>query len=557
MSESSRLRYVVSILVFVASLIGGFSTYRQYEASLHEKQQLLYAQVISLSSLIDAVARFDRNTFKQRDKATAATLSQLFDAFADRIDFETAQEIQFVRDSGKGTEIFLRYFGRHKNQNVIVPHEKFLPEPVRRAAAGESGSGYFTGLHGEGILAAFTFIAPLQIGLVVDIDLWSLRKPYLISGAVSALFAALLLIIAALAIIRLTNPIIARIKEKDVLNTTIVETAHDALVILDGEGQIRLANPACREMFQWSTKALQGRHVSILLPPEAELNEGLTHFLRYTESGSLDFNEAQGRRQDGSFLPVRISASKQEYGTGKWCTLTIQDLSRQQQAEFTIRDLSRRLLEIQDLEREEISRDLHDGLGSTLVGMKLQVQQLAQTSEGNSELKQQLLTNFNDVIEQTRNISNLLSPFSLRHLNIAQALRKLVDFYASRHDVSTDAAQQSRFQGKTWPLVTAEIDDGDFPFHDAATMQIYRIAQEAIQNAVKHSHGQNIQVSFKTNAQNYTLAINDDGRGFDTGAAAHGQGLQIMKERAAIIPGTLQIKSTSGSGTEVKLVIGR
>ena len=541
----------------VASLIGGFSTYRQYEASLHEKQQLLYAQVISLSSLIDAVARFDRNTFKQRDKAAAATLSQLFDAFADRIDFETAQEIQFVRDSGRGTEIFLRYFGRQKNQNVIVPHEDFLPEPVRRAAAGHSGSGYFTGLHGEGILAAYTYIAPLRIGLIVDIDLWSLRKPYLISGAVSALFAALLLIVAALAIIRLTNPIIARLREKDVLNATIVETAHDALVILDGEGHIRLANPACREMFQWSAKALQGRHVSILLPPEAAMNARLTHFIRHVDAGSLNFNEAQGRREDGTFLAVRISASKQEYGTGKWCTLTIQDLSQQKQAEFTIRDLSRRLLEVQDLEREEISRDLHDGLGSTLVGMKLQVQQLAQTSADNDDLKQQVITNFDEVIEQTRSISNLLSPFALRHLNIAQALRKLVDFYATRHEVSIDAALQSNFQGKTWPQVSAEIDDGDFPFHDAATMQIYRIAQEAIQNAVKHSHGQNIQVSFKTNAQNYTLAINDDGRGFDTSAAPHGQGLQIMKERAAIIPGTLQIKSTSGAGTEVKLVIER
>jgi PAS domain S-box-containing protein len=554
-SESRRLRYVVSILVIVASLIGGFSTYRQYEASLHEKQQLLYAQVRSLASLIEAVARFDRSTFKQQDRATAATLSQLFDAFADRIDFETAQEIQFVRETGRGTEIFLRYFGRKKNQNVIIPHENFLPEPVRLASAGKSGTGFFIGLHGEGILAAYTYIEPLNIGMVVDVDLWGLQKPYLISGAVSALFAALLLIVAAWAIIRLTNPIIERIREKELLNATIVETAHDALVILDSKGHVRLANPACNAMFLWQPKDLPGRHVSILLPPESRANVQLTQFIRSREPGSLDFNEVEGRRQDGSIFPVRISASKQEYGAGEWCTLTIHDLTREKQAEFTIRDLSRRLLEVQDLEREEISRDLHDGLGSTLVGMKLQVQQLCQTSEANADLRQQVLQNFNEVINQTRNISNLLSPFALRHLNIAQALTKLVSFYDARGEGRRSQSSNQKGAAVPWASVHAEIDDGDFPFSETATMQIYRIAQEAIQNAVKHSQARNIWVIFKKAEMQTTLVVRDDGQGFETAKAPQGQGMQILQERAAIIPGRLTVSSQPGKGTEVRLAI--
>ncbi|AFM12570.1 sensor histidine kinase [Turneriella parva] len=553
MSESQRLRYVVSILVIVASLIGGFSTYRQYEAGLHEKKQLLYAQVRSLASLIEAVARFDRGTFKQQDKATAATLSQLFDAFADRVDFETAQEIQFVRNTERGTEIFLRYFGRNKNQNVIIPHENFLPEHVRRAASGESGTGFFVGLHGEGILAAYTYIEPLKIGMVVDVDLWGLQKPYLISGATSALFAAILLIVAAWAIIRLTNPIIARIREKELLNATIVETAHDALVILDSAGSIRLANPACNAMFLWSPKELQGRHVSVLLPPEAKANKKITEFMRSTEPGGLNLNEAEGLRRDGTTVPVRISASKQEYGEGEWCTLTIQDLSREKQAEFTIRDLSRRLLEIQDLEREEISRDLHDGLGSTLVGMKLQVQQLCQASDANADLKQQVLQNFNDVINQTRNISNLLSPFALRHLDIAQALRKLVTFYDARSEGRQGHVEKG--EQMPWAAVNAEIDDGDYRFSETATMQIYRIAQEAIQNAVKHSQAKNIWVQFKKEAGAMCLVVRDDGRGFDANSVKQGQGMQILQERAAIIPGRLTVTSRPGNGTEVRLAI--
>lgn len=540
MSEKGRLKYVVSILVVVATAIGIFSTYRQYKAGLREKEQLLYAQVRSLSSLIEAVARFDRGTFRQRDKATAATLSQLFDAFADRIDFDTAQEIQFVRRSGHDIEIFLRYFGRNKNQNIIVPDRKFLPEPVRRAVDGQSGAGYFTGLHGEDVLAAYTYIEPLQIGLIVDLDMWGLQKPYLFSGAISALFAIALLIIAALAIIRITNPIIARIREKDVLNTTIVETAHDALIILDGAGNIRLANPATRSVFGWEPESLHERYFSILFPPESRENVQLAAFIRDDAAAELELTEAFGRKTDGSLFPVRISANKKEYGHGKWCTLMIQDLSHLRAAEGKIRSLSRRLLEIQDIERDQISRDLHDSLGSTLVGLKLQVQSLiAQCPDEAAGLRQQVVQNFNEAIEQTRNLSRLLSPFSVRHLDLGAALKQLAHSFSSSREVT----------------VEAEIGPKDRALSPSARIQAYRIAQEAVQNAVKHSRARHITILLVQNGTELVMTIEDDGQGFDTERAGDGQGLVTMAERAAIIPGVLTVHSTPGKGTEVKLVI--
>lgn len=540
MSERGRLKYVVSILVVVATAIGIFSTYRQYKAGLREKEQLLYAQVRSLSSLIEAVARYDRGNFARREQATAATLSQLFDAFADRIDFDTAQEIQFVRRNGDEVEIFLRYFGRNKNQNIIIPEKKFLPEPVRRAIDGQSGAGYFTGLHGEDVLAAYTFIEPLQIGLIVDLDLWGLQKPYLVSGAISALFAIVLLIIAALAIIRITNPIIAGIREKNVLNTMIVETAHDALIILDGEGNIRLANPATRSIFGWDPEALRERYFGILFPPESNENTRLTAFVRDDAAAELELTEAFGRKTDGSLFPVRISANKKEYGHGKWCTLMIQDLSHLRAAESKIRSLSRRLLEIQDIERDQISRDLHDSLGSTLVGLKLQVQSLiAQCPEEAPGLRQQVVQNFNEAIEQTRNLSRLLSPFSVRHLDLGAALKQLAHSFSSSDEIVVEAA----------------VGPKDRVLSPSARIQAYRIAQEAVQNAIKHSGARHITISLMQNGTELDMSITDDGHGFNPEEVGGGQGLVTMAERAAIIPAVLTVQSTPGKGTEVKVVI--
>ncbi len=540
MSERGRLNYVVSILVVVATAIGIFSTYRQYKAGLREKEQLLYAQVRSLSSLIEAVARFDRGTFRQKERATAATLSQLFDAFADRIDFDTAQEIQFVRHNGEDIEIFLRYFGRNKNQNIIIPEKKFLPQPVRLAMERRSGAGYFVGLHGEEVLAAYTFIEPLQIGLIVDVDMWGLQKPYLISGAISALFAIALLIVAALAIIRLTNPIIARIREKDVLNRTIVETAHDALIILDGAGNIRLANPATRTIFGWEPEALHERYFSVLFPPESTENARLTAFVRDDSVAELELADANGRKQDGSTFPARISANKKEYGHGKWCTLMIQDLSHLKEAERTIRRLSRRLLEIQDIERDQISRDLHDSLGSTLVGLKLQVQALtARCPDDAQGLKRQVVRSFDEAIEQTRNLSRLLSPFSVRHLDLGAALKQLADSFSSTGKIQ----------------VVAEVGQKDRMLSPSARIQAYRIAQEAVQNALKHSGASTITISLSQNGQELDMRVRDDGKGFDPDKVGNGQGLATMSERAAIIPGVLTVQSSPGKGTEVKLVI--
>lgn len=540
MSEKRRLSYVVSILVVVATAIGIFSTYRQYKAGLREKEQLLYAQVRSLSSLIESVARFDRGTFRQRERATAATLSQLFDAFADRIDFDTAQEIQFVRRNGDEIEIFLRYFGRNKNQNIIIPEPKYLPEHIKLAMEKKSGAGYFTGLHGEDVLAAYTYIDSLEIGLIVDLDLWGLQKPYLISGAISALFAIALLIVAALAIIRITNPIIARIREKDVLNATIVETAHDALVILDGAGKIRLANPATAGVFGWQPEELHERYFTVLFPPESTENAQLTNFIRNDAMAELELNDCNGRKKDGILFPVRISASKKEYGHGKWCTLMIQDLTHLRDAERQIRQLSRRLLEIQDIERDQISRDLHDSLGSTLVGLKLQVQSLtAQCPDDGSGLKAQIMDSFNEAIEQTRNLSRLLSPFSVRHLDLGAALKQLA------HSLNQSGGV----------AITAEIGKKERALSPSARIQAYRIAQEAVQNALKHAAARNIKITLQQNGTELVMCVTDDGRGFAVAESSGGQGLVTMAERAAIIPGILTIDSKPGQGTEVKLVI--
>ena len=141
----------------------------------------------------------------------------------------------------------------------------------------------------------------------------------------------------------------------------------------------------------------------------------------------------------------------------------------------------------------------------------------------------------------------------MRQLDIAQALRKLVMFYDARSEGRQSVAKKG--EPMPWATVHGEIDDGDYRFSETATMQIYRIAQEAIQNAVKHSQAKNIWVQFKEDAGAMCIVVRDDGRGFDTMNAKQGQGMQILQERAAIIPARLAVISEPGKGTEVRLAM--
>lgn len=196
----------------------------------------------------------------------------------------------------------------------------------------------------------------------------------------------------------------------------------------------------------------------------------------------------------------------------------------------------------QEIERQRISRELHDGLGQKLIAIKLL---LESTSKQNIDETRATLEDvkgsFLKTIEEVRQISNNLAPNILNESGIDIALKNLCDSVQKSAKIEIELSVHGDYS----------ISDPKVKFY------IYRIAQEALNNAVKHSCASRIQIQLIGNAENIILVIEDDGKGFiyDSTFCFPCNGIYNMKERARLLNGTIDIETEPLMGTTIRLKI--
>jgi PAS domain S-box-containing protein len=212
-----------------------------------------------------------------------------------------------------------------------------------------------------------------------------------------------------------------------------------------------------------------------------------------------------------------------------------------------LRQLSANLLETQETERRHLARELHDEIGQTLTATKLLLEGLSQDIEKISTAPRKPLedaiSHVNRLLHQVRALSLSLRPPMLDDFGLRPALRWLVDQHTQTtgHVVTFDAAQ-----------FTAKPDA-------ALETACFRIAQEALTNISRHAHARQVNVALHNNADSFTLVVRDNGQGFDVEAAkaralvGGSLGLLGQQERAALVGGRVEIISSAGNGTEVRV----
>jgi len=202
--------------------------------------------------------------------------------------------------------------------------------------------------------------------------------------------------------------------------------------------------------------------------------------------------------------------------------------------------LERRLLSISDAEQQRIGADLHDGLGQHLTGIACLAAALRDRLAPSSNEANQaatIVTLVNDAIAQCRALSRGLCPVQLEHTGLISALEDLT------FQVQLISGVTCRFEAVGAPPNCS---------HDAA-MHIYRITQEAINNAIRHGSAQSVNVSLISTDTESRVVIEDNGSGFDMDAerTEPGVGLRLMNYRAGIIGGTFSVAPRSGGGVSV------
>jgi signal transduction histidine kinase len=207
--------------------------------------------------------------------------------------------------------------------------------------------------------------------------------------------------------------------------------------------------------------------------------------------------------------------------------------------------LSRRLIEAQESERRVVSRELHDEIGQAFTALKLNLQALIAgiDPEATRVTLEESLGLADQALRQARDLSLDLRPALLDDLGLVPALRWYLDRQGKRAGFATEFA--------------ASDVGNEVPAEVATTC--FRIAQEALTNVARHAAATKVTMELSRRGTVLELVVRDCGRGFDAARASLGAaggeslGLLGMRERAALVGGSLTIDSTPGSGTEVRV----
>lgn len=200
------------------------------------------------------------------------------------------------------------------------------------------------------------------------------------------------------------------------------------------------------------------------------------------------------------------------------------------------------ILEAEEKERIRIAKDLHDGLGQLLSTAKLNVAGLEdEVKEEDKILVSNSMKLIDEAVTEVRNISHKMMPVALMEYGLASAVEAL----AVRVNESKLVILETRFEGM------------DSRLDQSSEIALYRVIQEVINNAIKHSQAKNILVSLSKKNERLQLIITDDGKGFDTAQIekSTGIGWKNIYSRLSMINGNMDINSAPGKGTTININI--
>jgi PAS domain S-box-containing protein len=263
------------------------------------------------------------------------------------------------------------------------------------------------------------------------------------------------------------------------------------------------------------------------------------------ESGVL-IKEGIHRKKDGSEFPVELNVSLVQLDSS-YVVVVARDITLRRAAEKSLRQLLGRLLNLQDVDRRGLSRDLQDGIGQYAAGLSLAIGQLRERAERGDEEFRGVLAECRNLIRlagrEIRAVSYYLHPPMIEELGLDFALRWLIAGYRERDGIETSLE------------VPAELPR----FEPKIEIALFRIAEEALCNVRRHSGSVAAAIRLGIRAGELVLEISDRGKGMDAGArllqGPVGIGILAMQGRVLDLNGRFELESAEGCGVLIRITV--
>lgn len=341
-----------------------------------------------------------------------------------------------------------------------------------------------------------------------------------------------------------------RIEQQLQLNQFSTDESALAIYWLDVEDRFLYANAQACHSLGYSLAELRTLHVWDIDPDFPEVCSA--PFWQEIRQKKVARFESIHRRKDGSIFPVELSVRYAAYQGKEYNFAFAQNITERRQAEQRLAEsaqrlqqLSRRLLSVQEEERRALARELHDDFGQQLTALKLNLAMLERDLR--DPMHRTRLADCIHIVESAResiqNTARQLRPAILDDLGLVEALHWYARSQAERSGCTIEV------QDRLSMLLPPELETA-----------IFRIVQEAVNNALRHGQSRRIDITTEVDQRELTLVIQDDGVGFDpdTRAATEnpsGLGLISMSERATLLGGRFSFASRPGAGVRIEVAI--
>lgn len=340
---------------------------------------------------------------------------------------------------------------------------------------------------------------------------------------------------------------------------TLVENMEVGVVMLGPKTEIQFANLAAQRFFGTSIDQVLDKNSSELGPfalreDGTEIPLSMHPGPRVIRTRQPIRNEVIGWRRRGSneILWSLITAVPQFNRDGSVARVigSFADITENRRTEDALRQLSTRLLQLQDEERRRLGRELHDSLAQSVLAVNLNLAQLTRSPEALDERSAHALSEARGILQQMsreiRTLAYLLHPPLLDELGLVSAIKEYAEGYSARSGIQLEVALQPGF--------------GRLP--QEAETALFRIVQESLSNIQRHSGSLTAQIHLRGSSSSITLEVTDQGQGMketpgeprDGAGTRLGVGILGMRERVAQLGGTLAIETTP-AGTTVRATI--
>jgi PAS domain S-box-containing protein len=335
----------------------------------------------------------------------------------------------------------------------------------------------------------------------------------------------------------------------DTLLRLVTESFTDfAIMTMDPAGKVEYWNPGAEVIFGYSEAEMLGRSADVIFTAEDRKQRAPEKEREVALVKGRASDERWHARKDGSlFYASGVMVPLFENTALLGFSKIARDLTQQVQAETALRErgMLKRLVDAQEDERQRIARDLHDQLGQHLTALRLRLEGL----KANYGAEPAMIRAIDQTQRLAQKIDNdvtflawELRPTALDNLGLRNALAHYLIEWSKNYGIPSEFHTARLRKNRLDP----EIE-----------INLYRIAQEALNNVLKHAKAGKVSCLLEFRKDDVVLVIEDDGVGFDPGRkrskSKRGKGLGMigMRERAALLGGTLEIESAPGAGTTV------